>query len=293
MTSGGAERARSRVLRVVESPNELPDSRIDPLHRAIASLGHLREPGDVLRSLPTATIGLGFDRALITATTHDAVVANGPRLTGRPRRVDGRALSCLLGDVARARAAALVIDGQRCAAVSALFDDDEVVPGFLLAPVMVDDECVGVLYADTARSAAVLGSTVRDRFATFALVAGHVVGQAQLRHMVGHASVGQRPATRSMAHPDASSVDGALSGRETEVLCLMAAGRTNAQIGRQLGITEGTVKSHVKGVFRKLRATNRAEAVARWIATRPDPTRHDAVHPPTTTPPTETSATWN
>ena len=44
-----------------------------------------------------------------------------------------------------------------------------------------------------------------------------------------------------------------LSPREREVLALMAEGRSNAGIGRQLWVTEGTVEKHVHSIFRKLR----------------------------------------
>ncbi|MEU4558566.1 helix-turn-helix transcriptional regulator [Actinoplanes sp. NPDC023936] len=53
----------------------------------------------------------------------------------------------------------------------------------------------------------------------------------------------------------------ALTGREVEVLQLIAAGHTNAQIGRQLYIGVNTVKTHVKHLFRKLGAEDRAGAV--------------------------------
>jgi hypothetical protein len=45
----------------------------------------------------------------------------------------------------------------------------------------------------------------------------------------------------------------------------MGQGYTNAQIARRLVISEGTVKSHVKHILRKLDAANRAEAVAIWL----------------------------
>jgi DNA-binding NarL/FixJ family response regulator len=57
----------------------------------------------------------------------------------------------------------------------------------------------------------------------------------------------------------------ALTRRELDVLRLMSGGRTNAQIARRLVIAEGTVKSHVKHILRKLDAANRAEAVSRWL----------------------------
>ena len=44
-----------------------------------------------------------------------------------------------------------------------------------------------------------------------------------------------------------------LSPREREVLSLMAEGRSNAGIGRQLWITEGTVEKHVHSILTKLR----------------------------------------
>jgi DNA-binding CsgD family transcriptional regulator len=62
-----------------------------------------------------------------------------------------------------------------------------------------------------------------------------------------------------------SPVDKLLSRREREVLDLMAAGATNNQIARELVLSEGTVKSHVKRILRKLRVDSRAAAVARYL----------------------------
>jgi LuxR family transcriptional regulator, regulator of acetate metabolism len=59
-----------------------------------------------------------------------------------------------------------------------------------------------------------------------------------------------------------------LTPREIEVLSLMAAGATNAVIARELFIAEGTVKSHVKRILRKLNASNRAEAVSRYLRSK-------------------------
>ncbi len=54
-----------------------------------------------------------------------------------------------------------------------------------------------------------------------------------------------------------------LSGRELAVLELLAAGRTNKQIAKELFIAQGTVKAHVANVYRKLGVHSRAEAVSR------------------------------
>lgn len=52
----------------------------------------------------------------------------------------------------------------------------------------------------------------------------------------------------------------ALSGRERQVLQLLADGRSNADIGFRLGLTEATVKSYVSTVLNKLGAQNRVQA---------------------------------
>jgi DNA-binding CsgD family transcriptional regulator len=55
-----------------------------------------------------------------------------------------------------------------------------------------------------------------------------------------------------------------LTAREIDVLRGMATGRTNAQIALSLFVAEGTVKSHVKHILRKLGAANRTDAVAKY-----------------------------
>jgi DNA-binding CsgD family transcriptional regulator len=63
---------------------------------------------------------------------------------------------------------------------------------------------------------------------------------------------------------DVAELDELLTPRELEVLRLMARGNTNLAIATALVVAEGTVKYHVKNVLRKLRAANRADAVARY-----------------------------
>lgn len=53
------------------------------------------------------------------------------------------------------------------------------------------------------------------------------------------------------------------SEREMEVLRLVASGRTNREIARELYVSPGTVKAHVANVYRKLGVRNRAEMVRR------------------------------
>ncbi len=53
-----------------------------------------------------------------------------------------------------------------------------------------------------------------------------------------------------------------LTERELQVLKGMSEGRSNAEIGRQLFVSEDTVKTHARRLFRKLGARDRAHAVA-------------------------------
>ena len=53
-----------------------------------------------------------------------------------------------------------------------------------------------------------------------------------------------------------------LSTREIEVLQRVAVGKSNKEIGAELFISEGTVKTHVKSIFSKLDVVSRTEAVA-------------------------------
>ena len=58
-----------------------------------------------------------------------------------------------------------------------------------------------------------------------------------------------------------------LTGRENEVLQLLAQGLANKQIALALNISEHTVKFHISAIFGKLGATNRTEAVRLGIQT--------------------------
>ncbi len=53
-----------------------------------------------------------------------------------------------------------------------------------------------------------------------------------------------------------------LTEREVQVLTGMSRGRSNAEIGRELFLSEDTVKTHARRLFRKLGAADRAQAVA-------------------------------
>lgn len=85
----------------------------------------------------------------------------------------------------------------------------------------------------------------------------------QIRAALGGALVISPALTRVLAQalrnpPSASQLD--LTDRERQVLKMIAAGSSNKVIGNKLGITEGTVKVHVKNLLHKLGLRSRVEA---------------------------------
>ncbi|MBT2413426.1 hypothetical protein J7I94_23145 [Streptomyces sp. ISL-12] len=72
-----------------------------------------------------------------------------------------------------------------------------------------------------------------------------------------------RAAQFARGAPVPPEISGRLAGltpREREVLLLIASGLTNAEIGDRLGVTTGTVKSHVNALLTKLRLRDRVQA---------------------------------
>lgn len=87
-------------------------------------------------------------------------------------------------------------------------------------------------------------------------------GEAAIDPLVQHHVVaavagepGAGPAAEQAALPDG------LTAREAEVLGLVAAGLSNAEIARRLVVTEATVKSHINHLFAKTGVRDRAQAV--------------------------------
>ncbi len=83
-------------------------------------------------------------------------------------------------------------------------------------------------------------------------------GQAALDPMVQHHLV---EAIQGESPPSESALPAGLTPREAEVLTLIAAGLSNAEIARRLVVSEATVKSHVNHMLPKIGARDRAQAV--------------------------------
>jgi DNA-binding NarL/FixJ family response regulator len=93
------------------------------------------------------------------------------------------------------------------------------------------------------------------------------VSREELCAAVAHALAGRdlvEPSVRRALTERASREDRAsqLTERELQVLTGMSQGKSNAEIGRELFLSEDTVKTHARRLFRKMGVTDRAQAVA-------------------------------
>jgi DNA-binding CsgD family transcriptional regulator len=120
---------------------------------------------------------------------------------------------------------------------------------YVVAPVVVGGRTVGTIHADRWFQGVEVDRSDRD---LIGLVGTELSRRLEIEF--------RRPATR-------------LTGRQIEVLELIAAGRTTAAIAGALCISPETVKSHVTRIFQVLGVSTRAEAVGR-VYDLDGPARH-------------------
>lgn len=93
-------------------------------------------------------------------------------------------------------------------------------------------------------------------------------GRDEVIAAIGAVSVGETYIQGSLVEPLLAEVtrtqgrSGRLSPREQQVLQQIADGMENKQIAKDLGLSEATVKTYLRGVFERLDVSSRAEAVA-------------------------------
>jgi DNA-binding CsgD family transcriptional regulator len=161
---------------------------------------------------------------------------------------------------------------------------------FVAAPVVCHERPVGLIHADLGESHRLLTEDDRETVWAFAEGFGYALERCVLADRLRQqsarvvalvrsteASVAQlsnaeielgkpvaAPVPRIPA-PSAGSFEDDLTRRELQVLTMLAEGETNASIARRLIVSEDTVKTHVKHIFRKLGVHNRSQAVSRYF----------------------------
>lgn len=171
-------------------------------------------------------------------------------------------------------------------------------PSYVAVPIVVDGAVAGSLHLDAYYRGRDVDSVDRDAAAVFAKSIGRALEralateqleaqQAALGELMRHTDASLRllrgdnsgmalsqdkpmwrrpvsgaPSPQRLTRTERSSALTHLTRRELEVLALMSTGATNAEIASRFIVAEGTVKTHVKRILRKLNATNRGHAVA-------------------------------
>jgi DNA-binding CsgD family transcriptional regulator len=153
---------------------------------------------------------------------------------------------------------------------------------YAVAALAVGSTTIGLLHADATHSGRTVDSLDGEVVGRYAEELAGVFERAVLRHTLElhraelsaavhwmSTRLGRLEDAAGLVSPrkaggDARLVE-SLTARELDVLRLLARGNTNQAIATSLVVREGTVKYHVKNILRKLGATNRADAVARFV----------------------------
>jgi DNA-binding NarL/FixJ family response regulator len=122
-------------------------------------------------------------------------------------------------------------------------------PAVLVLTMVDDDDAVAAAMQVGARGYLLKGAVQEEVLAALRTVAagGAVFGPGAARHVL---SAGRRPVAD-------------LTEREAEVLALIADGRSNPEIAKEIGISLKTVQNHVSRVLAKLQVRDRTQAALR------------------------------
>jgi DNA-binding CsgD family transcriptional regulator/GAF domain-containing protein len=160
--------------------------------------------------------------------------------------------------------------------------------GYIAAPIIIQGRAVGMLHADRPEPDGIVTTDHLDQLEAFAeclavafesavleekaaqqrVAVGNLC--AHVEELIGRSAgsawwplSGATPGQRHDAYyrSDQHGLP-SLTAREREIMSYVATGATNCQIARCLVISEGTVKSHLKHIARKLNTSSRAAAVA-------------------------------
>jgi len=164
--------------------------------------------------------------------------------------------------------------------------------GYVAAPITVHGRAIGMLHADRPGTRVMVTTEHLEQLETFAEclavafesavleekaarqrievdnLCGTVDGLLQMSNQSpvrprpwssSGSGFGRRPDDR---YPCDQTTAASLTAREHEIMEHVATGATNGQIARSLVISEGTVKSHLKRIAKKLNTSSRAAAVA-------------------------------
>ncbi|MCP2294520.1 GAF domain-containing protein [Nocardia amikacinitolerans] len=276
---------RIRAAEVMQAHIRLVNrtQRLSTVHAALSELSAVTTVDSLLTRIPEATCGLGFDRALVSTVDgawrlHTMHVVRDPQWAADIVAV-GRENPPILdhglveNDTVIDARAVLVHEVQDNPRVNRPLAAITKSSSYGIAPLVVDGEVVGLVHGDCYHQRRALDDVDQLLLSTFAQGASQQLarvsvleGMSAIRAQLdglGRWSMPRHAVTESIAV--SRDDDGVLTRREVQIVRLLAQGDSNARIARKLTITEGTVKTHITRVLRKLGAANRAEAVSIWL----------------------------
>jgi DNA-binding CsgD family transcriptional regulator len=258
---------------------------------------------DVLRALPSELAWAGdFDRVLFSRV-EDSAWSPETWFTTQPAAAHDKAFGELVhgatfalasgsieAEIVRRRVTALVADAADETRTFAPLLNVAHCDSYVIAPVVSGDTVVGLLHADATASGRQLVEADRVIMRAFGDGVGLVLERLallealeeqrrQIQAALARAELvvdqlcdapvvlaGKAPiAVPAQRGPAASEPADGLTSREREVFALLISGATNPEIADRLTVSETTVKSHVKHILRKMRVSNRAEAIAKHL----------------------------
>ena len=256
---------------------------------ALARVGDAQTVDALLARAPEAVCSLGFDRALLSTVDgswrlHSMHVVRDPRwaeeivAVGRenPPVLDRMLVE---NDTVVGARATLVHEVQDNPRVNRPLAEITRSSSYGIAPLMIDGDVVGLVHGDCYHQQRNLTSVDQALLSTFAEAMSQNLARVSVLEglsVVRTQLDGLGRWTKAAGPGVAKSValgrddDSVLTRREVQIVRLMADGDSNGKIARKLVISEGTVKTHITRILRKLGAVNRAEAVSIWLRNSDD-----------------------
>lgn len=270
--TGGSGTARHEVhmARAELEAGELARQRslLPVLTHALTDLRTATTIDELADAVPYQCVQLGYDRVLFSWVDQEHWVPRAAHITGEPAM--SQALVAAGGppyahtrellevDVVRARRPLLVrqVEGnprvhQRLWAITRS-------RGYVAAPVVARGRVAALVHLDRHVDNDPIDEFDRDLVAAFCQGVGLMIDQLF--------ATGENTSDTSSHLVPSWHV--ALTTRELEVLHLVAAGLTNAEIGSRLFISDETVKTHMQRMMRKLGISRRTQAAAAYAELR-------------------------
>lgn len=287
------ERLRQLERELVEVEQVRRIDALESVNDAVRRIGDVGSPEGILeRAAQELGTSSRFDRVLVSQVQEGLMLPHA-LWQSEPSRDDEAPLVTLRGspirldyplietEVARRQAPAIVLvqaSGPRTPPQLAEALDWQ---SYVVAALTLEGKTIGLLHADATNSGRAVDALDQEIASRYATGLASAFERVSLRQTLRRHREELRLAVRwinerlsGLTDPDLhhveakSSVDSdveALTPRETEVLQLLVRGDTNLAIAKSLLVSEGTVKYHVKSILRKLNATSRADAVARYL----------------------------